>query len=70
MTESYGRKNLDEKKHFFLSLLTSSLLTNGIATLDELEATPLVLVYGIHKVTFNGCYLPPYMVGDLVSAKQ
>ena len=37
--------------------------------LDDLEATPLALVSGIQMVPFNGRYLPPSMVGPLISAK-
>ena len=48
----------------------TSLLTNGLTLLVDLEATPLVLVSGIHKVPFNGYYLPPSMVGDLTSVKK
>ena len=48
----------------------SSLLANGIATLDNLEANPLVLVSGIFKAPFNGRYLPTSILGALISAKQ
>ena len=54
----------------FIPLLTSSLLNNGLALLSDLEATPLELVYGIHKVPFCGCYLPSLMVGVLISVNK
>ena len=54
----------------FISLLTSSLLNNGLASLSDLEATPLELVYGIHKVPFCGFYLPSLMVGVLISVNK
>ena len=50
----------------FISLLTSSLLANGLASLSDIEATPLELVSGIHKVPFCGYYLPTLMVGFLI----
>ena len=53
--DKYNGKNLSQMKQTCISLLTSSLLTNGISTLGDLEATPLVLVSGIFKVLFNGC---------------
>ena len=50
-----GREmKLKEKKDACLSLLTSSLITNGMTTIYDLEATPLVLVSGIQKITSNG----------------
>ena len=65
-----GREaKLKEKKDTFLSLLTSSLIINGMTTLYDWEATPLALVSGIQKVPFNGQYLPPSMVLPLISAK-
>ena len=45
-------KNLGEKMDVCLSLLTSSLLANSLASLSDLEATPLELVSSIHKVYF------------------
>ena len=66
----YDGKTLGEKKDIFISLLTLSLLTNGFALLEDLEATPLELVSGIHKVPFNGCYLPSSMVGALTPVKK
>ena len=48
----------------------SYLLSKSIATLDDLDTTPLVLVFAIHKVPFNGYYLPPSKVGALISVKQ
>ena len=54
----------------FISRLTSSILTNGLASLSDIEATPLELVSGIHKVPFCGCYLPSLMVGLLISVKK
>ena len=47
------------KKTACLYLLTLYLATNGITTLEDLEATPLSLVSGIPKVPLNGRYLPP-----------
>ena len=61
---------LTDKKDACLSLLTSSLTSNGMTTLEDLEATPLSLVSGIPEVSFNGRYLPPSMVGPLISAKD
>ena len=58
------------KKSKCLSLVTSSLATNGMTTLEDLEATPLALVSGIPKVPFNGRYLPPLMVGPFILAKE
>ena len=60
---------LKEKQDVSISLLKLSLITNGMMTLDDLEMTPLALVSGIQKVPFNGRYLPPSMVGPLISAK-
>ena len=54
----------------FISLLTSSLLPNGLVSLSDVEATPLELVSGIHKVPFFGCYLPSLMVGLLITVKK
>ena len=54
----------------FISLLTLSLLTNGLASLSDLEATPLELVSGIHKIPFCGCYLSSLMVGVLIFVKK
>ena len=62
--------NLDTKKEKCLYLLTSSLLSNGPELLEDIEATPLELVSGIHKVPFCGCYLPLSMVGFLISVKN
>ena len=50
----------------FISRLTSSILTNGLASLSDIEATPLELVSGIHKVPFCGCYLPSSIVRVLI----
>ena len=51
----YGKgKSLGEKKDACLSLLTSSLITNGMTTIYDLEVTPLVLVSVIQKMTSNG----------------
>ena len=61
---------LKAKKDECLSLLTSSLATNGMATLEDLEATPLALVSDIQNVPFKGRYLPPSMMGTLISAKE
>ena len=47
-------KKLDEKNQTCPTLLTLSILANGITTLDDLEANPLVLVSDIFKVPFNG----------------
>ena len=47
--------NLDTKRENFLTLLTQSLLKNGLAFMEELEANLLVLVSDIHKVPFFGC---------------
>ena len=47
-------KNLGEMKDVCLSLLMSSLLANGLTLLLDIEATPLELVSGIHKVLFCG----------------
>ena len=60
---------LTAKKAMCLSLLTSSIATNGMTTLEDLEATPLALVSGIPKLPFNRWYLPLSMVGPLISAK-
>ena len=53
-----------------ISLLTSSLLTNCLASLSYLDATPLELVSGIHKVPFCRCYLPSLIVGFHISVKK
>ena len=60
------RNNLREKKDVCPSLLTLSLLANGLVLLPNLEATPLELVSGIHKVPFCGCYLPSSIVRVLI----
>ena len=50
-----GREvKIKEKKDACLSLLTSSLITNGMTTIYDLEVTPLVLVSVIQKMTSNG----------------
>ena len=69
-SDKHDGKIFFQKKQIRLSLLTLYLLTNGIATLNDLEANPLVLVFGIFKVPFNGCYLPLSILGALISAKQ
>ena len=66
----HGGKNLGEEKDICLTLLTLSLLSNGLASLEDLEATPLELVSGIHKVIICGCYLPSSMVGDPTFVKK
>ena len=43
------KATLKEKKVVCLYLLTLSLATNGMTTLEDLEATPLSLVSGITK---------------------
>ena len=65
-----GGKNLGHKKDACLYLLCLSLLANGLASLTDLEATPLELVSSIHKVNFCGCYLPSSMVEVLTSVKK
>ena len=62
--------NIDTKISKCLTLLTQSLLQNGLELLEELEATPLELVSGIHKVPFLGRYLPLSIVGVLISMKN
>ena len=47
MVDKYNGKNISQMKQTCISLLTSSLLTNGISTLGDLEVTPMVLVSGI-----------------------
>ena len=47
-------KKLDEKTQTCLTLLMSYLLANGITTLDDLEANPLVLVSGISRYPSMG----------------
>ena len=54
----------------FISLLTSSLLTNGLSLLSDSEATTLELVSVINKFPLCGCYLPSMMVGVLISVKK
>ena len=54
----------------FISLLMLSLRTDGLASLSDIEATPLELVSGINKVLFFGCYLPSLMVRVLISVKN
>ena len=44
--------DINTKKAMCLTLLTLSLLQNGLDLLKDLEATPLELVSGIHKVPF------------------
>ena len=62
--------NIDTKKETCLTLLTLSLLQNGLNYLEDIEATPLELVSGIHKVPFCGCHLTITMVGVLFSMKK
>ena len=62
--------NIDTKKETCLTLLTLSILQNGLKSLENLEANPLVLVSGIHKVLFCGCYLPLLIVGVLIYVKK
>ena len=50
--------DIDTKRATCLTLLTSSLLHNGLKSMAYLEANPLELLSGIHKVPFCGCYLP------------
>ena len=59
-------KNWDE----CLTLLTNSLRYNGPESLDELDKTPLDLVYVIHKGSAHGGYLPLSMVGALIFVKK
>ena len=66
--DKYGL-DLDMKRAKCLTLLTQSLLQNGLKYLEELEATTLDLVSGIHKVTFCGCYLPFSKVGFYLREK-
>ena len=47
--------NAKKGKFLTLLLLTQSLLQNGLASLDELDATRLELVSRIYKVPFLGC---------------
>ena len=54
MESDNHEKKLNEKKHTCPTLLTLSILANGITTLDDLEANPLVLVSDIFKAPFNG----------------
>ena len=54
----HGGKNLGEKNYICLTLLTLSLISNGLASFEDLEATPLDLVSVIHKVPFCGFCLP------------
>ena len=46
--------DIDTKKERCLTLLTRSLLQNGLESLEEIEATTSGLVSGIYKVTFLG----------------
>ena len=63
-------KNLGEMKDVCLSLLMSSLLANGLTLLLDIEATPLELVSGIHKVHFCGCYVPSSIARVIISVKK
>ena len=63
-------KSLGEKKDACIFLLASSLVADGLASLSDLEANPLELVSGIHKVHFCCCYLPSSMVGVLTNVKK
>ena len=67
--DKYG-PDIDTKRSKCLTLLTQYLLQNGLELLEELEANPLELVSGIHKVPFLSCYLPILMVGVLISVKK
>ena len=62
--------DIDTKKAKCLTLLTQSLLQNGLESLEELEATPSKLVSGVYKIPFLGCYLPLSTVGFLISVKK
>ena len=61
--------NIDTNIVKGLTLLTLSLLHNGIKLMKELEAILSELVSGIHKVTFCGCYLPFSKVGFYLREK-
>ena len=63
--DKYGL-NLDTNRAKCLTFLTQSLLKNGLKLLEELYATPLELVSGIHKVPFYGFCLSPSIVGVLI----
>ena len=45
--DDHAGQSLEQKTQTCLTLLTPSILANGIASLDDLEATPMVLVSGI-----------------------
>ena len=47
--------NLETKKDKCLPLLTSSLLSNGMKSLEYLESTPFYFVSVINRVPFCGC---------------
>ena len=58
------------KKEACLILLTKLIRVNGLKYLEDLCATPLELVSGIHEGSAHGCYLPLSIVGDLISVKK
>ena len=62
--------DLDKKIAKFLTLLTSSLLHNGLELLKDLETTPFKLVSSIYKVPFCGCYLSLSIMGILLFLKK
>ena len=51
--DKYGL-DIDTKREKCLTLLAQSILQNGLKYLEELQATPSELVFGIHKVPFLG----------------
>ena len=53
-----------------LTLLTKSLLYNGLESLEDLYATPLDLVSDVHKSYAHGGYLPLLMVGVIISVNK
>ena len=62
--------DLDKKIAKFLTLLTSSLLHNGLELLKDLETTPFKLVSSIYKVPFCGCYLSLSIMGIFIIFKE
>ena len=53
-----------------LVILTNYLHYNILNYLKELDSTHLDLVFGVHKGSTHGGYLPIYMVGDIISVNK
>ena len=66
LREDYCKKNKDK----CLVLITKYLRYTILKPIEDLDANPLDLVYGVHKFSAHGGYLPLSMVEALVSVNN